>query len=278
MANAFEACHAVTHRWEKGYADHPKDPGGPTQDGVTQAVYDAWRLRAGHGRRHVRHSTEAERLEIYREQYWHAVRGEYLPPGIDLAVYDFAVNSGPTRAIRYLQAALGVTVDGHIGAITLKAARDSWERGEAKLVVMRIMEGREKFLRGLKTFGTFGKGWMNRLEDVGREARRRVDTSRQIGPAATKVPARERSAGDSYAPDKAATAPANPAGRAKTASEIAVATGTIGGAAAAGAAEAKDLMGDLVSPLVLLVIVIMVMVAAGAVAWIASREAKEADA
>lgn len=269
MMDKFETCHAVTHRWERGYSNHPRDPGGATQDGVTQRVYDAWRRSNGLAPRPVRQSTPDERGQIFREQYWLPVRGEALPPGIDLAVYDFAVNSGVSRAIRYLQAALGVKMDGHLGEVTIRAALDAAETGNAVKVVQSIMAGREKFLRGLSTFDAFGNGWMNRLVDVGKEARRMASEK------ALKRTARKGADTDAYQPDAARDQPPQPSSAATTANQIIVATGAAGGAAAMAGDKTKELLGGMVPEWALLVLILAAMTGAALVALYQLRQAKE---
>lgn len=169
---SFEACYPLMMRWELGYADHPRDPGGKTQDGVTERVFHAWLRQQGRAVRDVRTITSDEKKAIYRAQYWDAVRGDDLPPGVNLAVFDFAVNSGPSRAIRHLQAALGVKQDGVIGAVTLQAVWEAYERDEDGEVIARIMASRDAFLRGLSTFDAFGRGWTNRTRDIRNRAAR----------------------------------------------------------------------------------------------------------
>jgi lysozyme family protein len=166
----FPACLAETLRWEGGYSDHPRDPGGPTMAGVIQRVYDAWRDQMGLERRHVREIERRELEAIYRQNYWRAVRGDELPPGVDLVVWDFGVNSGPGRAIRALQACVGVTVDGHLGAGTLAAVRAA----DPDALVSALMAERRRFLRQIKTFPTFGKGWLRRCDGVEATARLHV--------------------------------------------------------------------------------------------------------
>jgi lysozyme family protein len=168
----FHACQAITGKWEGGWSDHPDDPGGKTMYGLTDRVWQAYLRQHGKPARPVRSATKAEVEELFRRQYWDAVRGDDLPPGIDLAVYDFAINAGPSRAIRHLQAALGVRQDGVIGHVSLAAAREAYDRDEDGDVIRRIMASREAFKRRLPTWSTFGKGWTNRLRDVAQRAAR----------------------------------------------------------------------------------------------------------
>jgi hypothetical protein len=154
---------ATAHPWvlahEGGYVDHPADPGGATNQGVTQATYDAWRQRKDQARRSVRHITPAERDAIYRNDFWDAIRGDDLPAGVDYATYDFAVNSGPSRAARYLQRIVGTKQDGIIGPLTLAAVT----MHDPEHVVRRLCDDRMAFLRRLRHWGTFGRGWTRRV-------------------------------------------------------------------------------------------------------------------
>jgi lysozyme family protein len=85
-----------------------------------------------------------------------------LPSGVDYAVFDFAVNAGPGQAKKTLQRALGVAPDGAIGPMTLAAIRDA----DGPTLLRAFSAEKEKFYRGLSTFATFGKGWMNRIAHV----------------------------------------------------------------------------------------------------------------
>lgn len=150
---------------EGGYVDHPRDPGGATNLGVTIKTLSAWRGRPV-SKNEVKKLTLEEAGQIYRRQYWDTVAGDDLPAGVDYAVFDFSVNSGPSRAARTLQAVVGVTADGIIGAQTLAAVR----RMSPVTVVEKICERRMAFLRNLDTFSTFGNGWTRRVNDVRRGA------------------------------------------------------------------------------------------------------------
>lgn len=162
MKANFAKCLAVTLRYEGGYVNHPKDPGGATNKGVTQGVYDKYRRRAGETPRSVKSITNAEVEEIYRAQYWTAVRGDDLDAGVDLVVFDYGVNSGPSKAVKDLQRILGVMVDGVVGVNTL-AALDARDPAD---LINKLCDTRLKFYRSLKTWGTFGRGWTRRVEGV----------------------------------------------------------------------------------------------------------------
>jgi hypothetical protein len=116
----FAACLEEVLWHEGGYADNPRDPGGATNLGITIATLGEWRGRAV-TKADVKALTREEAAAIYRARYWKRVRGDALPAGLDLAVFDFAVNSGPARAVKALQRELGVAQDGLVGPVTLGA-------------------------------------------------------------------------------------------------------------------------------------------------------------
>jgi lysozyme family protein len=147
---------------EGGKVDDPEDPGGRTNQGVTQRVYDAYRVRIGARKRDVYDMDAAERDAIYKDQYWNAVRGDDLPAGLDYVVFDGAVNSGPSRSIKWLQQALGVEIDGHIGSITLAAA----QAHPIPELIDKICAIRMAFLKKLKHWPKFGRGWTSRVDGV----------------------------------------------------------------------------------------------------------------
>lgn len=145
---------------EGGYVNHPKDPGGATNRGVIQRTYDGFRSRKGLPRQSVRHITNEEVWEIYRAQYWNAIYGDELPAGLDYAMYDFAVNSGPGRAAKFLQRRLGVTADGQIGQQTLGALRMV---NDIEGLIHGLCYDRWNWMKRLRTFKTFGRGWTRRV-------------------------------------------------------------------------------------------------------------------
>jgi lysozyme family protein len=165
--DSFSLCLAETLKWEGGWSNDPYDPGGPTMKGIIQRVYDGYRDARGLRRQTVRKITNRELEEIYRENYWKAVRGDELPDGVNLAVFDFGVNSGPSRAIRYLQAAVGVKQDGHLGAATLAAV----DKADPVELIGKITAGRRRFIRQIKTYWRFGKGWERRCSGIEAAAR-----------------------------------------------------------------------------------------------------------
>ena len=145
-------------KYEGGYVDHPKDPGGPTNKGVTQAVYDNWRKSQNLSTQSVRAIADSEVAAIYKNLYWDRISGDLLPSGVDFAVFDFAVNSGVSRAAKTLQAVVGVTQDGVIGPATIQATKT--------YIAMTVTNKRLAFMQSLSIWSTFGKGWSARIADV----------------------------------------------------------------------------------------------------------------
>lgn len=161
MDRNFKRALALVLQHEGGFVNHPKDPGGATNKGITIATFRRYVDRKGTVD-DLKRITAAQVAAVYRKQYWDAVRGDELPDGVDYAVFDFGVNSGPSRAIKYLQRLIGARPDGKIGPQTVAAARQL----PAGQIIENLSDDRMEFLRGLKTWGTFGKGWTNRVKGV----------------------------------------------------------------------------------------------------------------
>lgn len=165
----FDAVMAEILRHEGGYADHPRDPGGATNMGITRRTLARWRKAASLAlvpKAAVRDLGRAEALAIYRAWFWHPSGADRLPPGLDLAVMDFAVNSGPARAVATLQAICGSAADGVFGPATLRGVeRAVAERGSAE-VIDRLCAARLGFLQRLVLFATFGRGWTRRVAAI----------------------------------------------------------------------------------------------------------------
>jgi lysozyme family protein len=166
---AFEAAMPFVLRWEGGFVDHPNDPGGRTNKGVTQRVYDAWRRRQGLPARDVKRIGDSEMHRIYESGYWVPPRCDLLARQLDLVQFDTAVNMGPGRAVRLLQGAVGTGVDGDFGPKTERAVA-ACDLGQA---MVRYCDAREAYYRGLvrqrADLGVFLRGWLNRLNALRRE-------------------------------------------------------------------------------------------------------------
>ena len=168
MLENLDAAIAHTLKEEGGYVNHPADPGGMTNLGVTARVWEEW---VGHpvDEKQMRALVPADVIPLYQRKYWNATRCSDLPAGIDLCVFDTAVNSGPGRAVKMLQGCLGVAADGAIGNNTL-AAIAQFKGNALKQLINGYCDARQAFLAGLPTFATFGKGWTARVERLRAEA------------------------------------------------------------------------------------------------------------
>lgn len=165
MTDNFDKCLELLLVHEGGYVHHEKDPGGMTNLGVTIRVWEEW---VGHAvsEKEMRNLTPLMVAPLYKRKYWDACRANELVSGVDYAVFDVAVNSGVGRSIKFLQSAVGVTVDGSFGPATLAAVN---EKDPTALIEMYCAK-RLEFLQSLKTFETFGKGWSRRVAEVKEEA------------------------------------------------------------------------------------------------------------
>lgn len=143
MISNFSKALAFTLAYEGGWSDHPKDPGGATMKGITLAVYR--QFKPGATKTDLRKISDGDVAEIYSTNYWRKVNGDRLASGVDLATFDAAVNSGVSRANKWLMAAIG---------------------GADDQTVRRICAARLGFVRSLKIWSTFGKGWSRRIAAV----------------------------------------------------------------------------------------------------------------
>jgi len=146
---------------EGGFVNHPSDPGGMTNLGVTKATWENWVGRES-DEAEMRGLTPEKVEPLYKKKYFDAVRGDELPMGLDYLMFDFAVNAGAGRAIKTLQTAVGVTPDGGFGPMTMAAV----QAVDPNELIERFSQAKEDFYRSLTTFATFGKGWLNRVADV----------------------------------------------------------------------------------------------------------------
>jgi lysozyme family protein len=169
---SFDRSLAAVLLHEGGFVQHSADSGGATKFGVTRQTLARFR---GHpvSVDDVRALTRTEAGAIYRRLYWDAVRGDALPRGIDLAVFDFAVNSGPARAVGTLQDILDVRADGIVGPATLSAAQEA----DPASVIRRLTRSRLAFLSRLASWPIFGRGWRSRVLAVEQEALRLARSS-----------------------------------------------------------------------------------------------------
>ncbi len=169
--------------YEGGYNDHPRDPGGPTNRGIIQRVYDGYRRGQGQEPRSVRQITMAEVRDIYRRQYADKIAFDALPAGVDFVMFDGAVNSGPAQATKWLQRALNMPrVDGDLGQATLAAVK---AHPDHDILIAAILQRRLGMLRQLKTWPIFGKGWSARIASC--KAIGQAWATGSVGPAPVAV-------------------------------------------------------------------------------------------
>ena len=169
MSNKFsEALEVILHH-EGGYVNHPKDPGGETNLGVTKRVYEDFG-----GTKDMKELTKEDVEPIYKKNYWDRVKGDNLPEGLDLCIFDFAVNAGPGRAAKFLQKLIGVTQDGGIGPQTLGALQSAIGedvRTQTREMIEKYQNERHNYYQSLSTFETFGRGWTRRVDEVTEKAK-----------------------------------------------------------------------------------------------------------
>ena len=142
---------------EGGYVNHPKDPGGETNLGVTKRTWAKW-LGRDINEGEMKELTPEDVAELYKKEYWDRLKCDNLPTGLDFFCFDWGVNSGTGRSAKALQRIISVAQDGAIGPKTLRALEDH----NAKEVVDLMHSRRQEFYENLTTFETFGKGWTRR--------------------------------------------------------------------------------------------------------------------
>jgi len=161
MINNWESSLEKILHHEGGYVNHPKDPGGETNLGVTKRVYEEWG-----GEKDMKDLLVEDVNPIYKKNYWDKCKCDDLPNGLDLCVFDFGVNAGPGRAAKFLQRMIGTTVDGGIGPNTLKAVETYVEETGLETAIENYQSARQSYYEELSTFDTFGRGWTRRVEET----------------------------------------------------------------------------------------------------------------
>lgn len=227
---------------EGGYVNHPSDPGGPTNFGITLADYRKY-VKADATAADVRAMKVDEAKAIYRAKYWGVMRGDELPAGVDYCVFDYAVNSGTGRAPKVLQRVLGTAVTGRMDEATLAAARGR----DRCALISAICDERMRFLQGLKTWPVFGKGWSKRVGEVRAAALAMAGAAGSV-PIRTDAPA-------TCAPGKGVV-PVNETAR----------KGTAGGAIATGGVTAQQSAAS-GADWITIAIIIVAAIAIAAAAW-----------
>ena len=137
-------CKALTFtlKWEGGYVNNCHDKGGPTNYGITQQVYDDYRNKNHKDNIPVKMIHMDEVKNIYFAEYWTKAGCYSMPIKLAIAVFDFAVNSGVSRALRYLE--------------------------QSTNQLETYLQAREQYFRtiGKGSNSIFLKGWLNRLKGL----------------------------------------------------------------------------------------------------------------
>jgi lysozyme family protein len=165
MQENFAKAYRKTIAAEGGFSQHPLDPGGATMKGVTLKRYSAYLGRQATVEE-LKAIPEEHLLAIYGQGYWDKCRCDDLPSGLDVCVFDWAVNSGPGRAVKALQELAGVRPDGDVGPKTLAAVASWWAYYGPKTCIAMYQNERMEYLEDLLTFKVFGNGWTKRVIDM----------------------------------------------------------------------------------------------------------------
>lgn len=165
MKDNFEQCLAYVLRSEGGFVNNSKDPGGMTNLGVTKATYEAYLGRAV-TEDEMKSLTPEVVAPLYKKMYWDKVRGDDMPAGLDYALFDFAVNSGPRQATKYIQNIASVPADGIMGDRTVQQVNTL----KPDACIIKLCNERLQFMKQLNTWETFGKGWQKRVDAVQKRA------------------------------------------------------------------------------------------------------------
>ena len=157
MKDNFDECLKMLLYHEGGYVNHPSDPGGETNLGVTKKVYQEWG-----GTKDMKDLTVEDVAPIYKKNYWDRCKCDDLESGVDWVVFDWAVNSGTGRSAKAIQKICGAAQDGAIGPKTLALIGTQ----NTQYVIEEFGKIRQDFYESLKTFDTFGKGWTRRNKET----------------------------------------------------------------------------------------------------------------
>jgi len=163
MASNFQECLDLVLKSEGGWVNHPNDPGGETNLGVTKRV---WEEYVGHPADSLKKLTKDDVAPLYELKYWRPCYCEVLPRGLDFVVFSMGVNAGPGRSVKLLQQSIGCVPDGVIGPKT----RELISSSNGATLIAKFSETRREYYRSLKTFPIFGKGWLARVDREEQEA------------------------------------------------------------------------------------------------------------
>ena len=163
MQGNFKECLDLVLKSEGGWVNHPSDPGGETNLGVTKRV---WEEYVGHPVESLKKLTKEDVAPLYEQKYWRPCYGEVLPRGLDFVVFSMGINAGTGRSIKLLQLSIGCVPDGVIGPTT----RGLISNSNSATLIAKFSESRREYYRSLKNFPIFGKGWLSRVDREESEA------------------------------------------------------------------------------------------------------------
>jgi lysozyme family protein len=165
MKENFHDCLIMLLKHEGGFVNHPRDPGGITNLGVTKRVYEEWIGRKV-TEEEMRNLQPQDVRDLYKTRYWDKCKCDDLPSGLDWAVFDWAVNSGTSRSAKAVQKVCGAERDGVIGSKTLALVNGQ----NTEYMIEEFGKIRQEFYESLSTFDTFGKGWTRRNTETTEKA------------------------------------------------------------------------------------------------------------
>jgi lysozyme family protein len=160
---SFKECLDLVLKSEGGWVYNPLDPGGETNLGVTQRVWEEW---VGHPVQTMKNLTPELVTPLYEQKYWRPCYGEVLPRGLNFLCFSFGINAGCGRSVKLLQQSLGLISDGVIGPRVMQKLRES----NITDVIKGFSESRREYYKSLKNFPIFGRGWLNRVDKEEKEA------------------------------------------------------------------------------------------------------------
>lgn len=164
-AENYVTCLEMILHHEGGYVNHPKDPGGETNLGVTKRVYEDFG-----GTKDMKDLVREDVEPIYKKNYWDRMKCDDVPAGLDLCLFDFGVNAGTGRSAKYLQRMIGTVADGGIGPNTLRALGNYIEEVGTEGAIKNFQSKRQEYYESLSTFETFGRGWTRRVDETTKAA------------------------------------------------------------------------------------------------------------
>ena len=165
MKENYQNCLEIILHHEGSYVNHPEDPGGETNLGVTKRVYEEWG-----GTKDMKDLLVEDVAPIYEKNYWGRLKCDDIPSGIDLCVFDFGVNAGTGRSAKYLQRMIGTVADGGIDPNTLRTLGEYIDEHGLEATIRGFQEARQSYYEKLSTFKTFGRGWTRRVNETTQSA------------------------------------------------------------------------------------------------------------